>query len=356
MAIPPLFLFYLSWTVVSLLRPLFIVFLACVIWNLPITIQKCKLAFQGIAYIILCKDKKYRVTDVALHAPLFQNNSSVERKSIVFIRHGESTWNDTFNKGDRPMKAFIFGFIPGIVKSVAFELYLLLSGQVDSWFYDAPLSIYGLSQINKLAKFISKPAVTPEEKKVLAMLRGEPGAGSSILVSSNLRRALSTIAIGFRDRLKQNRGERILVSPTLAEISHNPDTLSITPPYSQVNASWIEREQLPAVQDVFQNQVDMSLHTGNKPITTNGMLRMAAFNDWVFTLKDYDNVICGGHSLYFRSFFRAFLPQSVEAPCKAKKMVNGGCVALTLMRAKDATGEWVYMIDEKSVKVIYGGF
>ena len=53
-------------------------FLACVIWNLPITIQKCKLAFQGIAYIILCKDKKYRVTDVALHAPLFQNNSSVE--------------------------------------------------------------------------------------------------------------------------------------------------------------------------------------------------------------------------------------------------------------------------------------
>jgi len=78
MAIPPLFLFYLSWTVVSLLRPLFIVFLACVIWNLPITIQKCKLAFQGIAYIILCKDKKYRVTDVALHAPLFQNNSSVE--------------------------------------------------------------------------------------------------------------------------------------------------------------------------------------------------------------------------------------------------------------------------------------
>jgi hypothetical protein len=176
------------------------------------------------------------------------------------------------------------------------------------------------------------------------------------LVSSNLRRALSTIAIGFRDRLKQNRGERILVSPTLAEISHNPDTLSITPPYSQVNASWIEREQLPAVQDVFQNQVDMSLHTGNKPITTNGMLRMAAFNDWVFTLKDYDNVICGGHSLYFRSFFRAFLPQSVEAPCKAKKMVNGGCVALTLMRAKDATGEWVYMIDEKSVKVIYGGF
>ena len=99
-----------------------------------------------------------------------------------------------------------------------------------------------------------------------------------------MRRALSTIAIGFRDRLKQNRGERILVSPTLAEISHNPDTLSITPPYSQVNASWIEREQLPAVQDVFQNQVDMSLHTGNKPITTNGMLRMAAFNDWVFTL------------------------------------------------------------------------
>ena len=133
------------------------------------------------------------------------------------------------------------------------------------------------------------------------------------------------------------------------------DTLSITPPNTQVNASWIEREQLPSVQAVFQNQVDMSLHTGNKPMDTNGMRRMEAFNDWVFTLREYDTVICGGHSLWFRSYFRAFLPGRVEANCKSKKMVNGGCVGLTVERVRDGGGVWRYRIKEGSVKVCYGG-
>jgi len=123
-----------------------------------------------------------------------------------------------------------------------------------------------------------------------------------------------------------------------------------------VTASWIEKAQLPALQEVFDLQVDYSSHTGNKTIDTNGMKRMDAFNDWVFTLSSYDTVICGGHSLWFRSYFRAFLPQDVKAKWKDKKMVNGGAVALTLMRVKDTQGNWRYAIDEKSVEVIYGGF
>ena len=156
--------------------------------------------------------------------------------------------------------------------------------------------------------------------------------------------------LGDRGVLAKASGEYCIL------ISHNPDTLSLTPPHTPVTASWIEKAQLPALQEVFDLQVDYSSHTGNKTIDTNGMKRMDAFNDWVFTLSSYDTVICGGHSLWFRSYFRAFLPQDVKAKWKDKKMVNGGAVALTLMRVKDTQGNWRYAIDEKSVEVIYGGF
>ena len=75
----------------------------------------------------------------------------------------------------------------------------------------------------------------------------------------------------------------------------------------------------------------------------------------MFTLKE-DTIIAGGHSLWFRSYFRAFLPQKLVAPCKAKKMINGACVGLTLLRAQDEAGSYKYAIEKDSVQVIYGGF
>ena len=196
LSFPPLFAFYISWVIFSLLRPLTIVFIACVLWNLPTTIQKARLSFMGVAYMLFCKDKKYSVLDVRDHYDLFSGSSSssssrkVERKELVFVRHGESTWNDTFNKGERPLKAFLLGFVPGLVKSAATEVYLLLSGQCDSWFIDSPLSVYGLGQIDKLAKFLERggKGVTEGERRWMGVLRGEEGR--SVLVSSNLRRAL----------------------------------------------------------------------------------------------------------------------------------------------------------------------
>jgi hypothetical protein len=58
----------------------------------------------------------------------------VERKTVYFVRHGESTWNDTFNKGHlRSTAAFVIGFIPGLLKATLYELYLLLSGKLDRY-------------------------------------------------------------------------------------------------------------------------------------------------------------------------------------------------------------------------------
>ena len=177
---------------------------------------------------------------------------------------------------------------------------------------------------------------------------------SSVLVSSNLRRALSTVCIGFRSRLAENPEERVVVHPSLQEISRNPDTLSITPPHTPVTASWIEKELYPHIQPILSSRFDMSYHTGNKPLNTNGLKRMNAFCEFAFGLQE-SAVICGGHSLWFRSFFQCFLPRSTTHTAAKKKMVNGGCVAFELRRT-NVDGKAVYDIDEKTIRVIYGGF
>lgn len=109
-------------------------------------------------------------------------------------------------------------------------------------------------------------------------------------------------------------------------------------------------------QDIFNSQTDMSLHTGNKPVNTNGLIRMLEFCDFVFSGSVQEEyVIAGGHSIWFRYFFQLFLPYSVQHVAKSRKIVNCGVVAFDLMKAETKRGP-KYMIDPKSVKVVYGGF
>ena len=139
--------------------------------------------------------------------------------------------------------------------------------------------------------------------------------------------------------------------------SRNPDTLSITPGYTAIQASWVEKtSKVCNFQDMFLNQVDMSLHSGNKPLSTNGLKRMDAFNDFVFSPSVKEAyIIAGGHSIWFRSFFQNFLPYTSRHVAKKKKIVNGGVVAFELIKAKTNTGPR-YMIDPQSIHVVYGGF
>lgn len=99
----------------------------------------------------------------------------------------------------------------------------------------------------------------------------------------------------------------------------------------------------------------MGLHTGNKPLDTNGLKRMNAFCDYAFNVKDKEVLIVGGHSIYFRSFFKTFLPYDMMHISKIKKMVNGGTVAITLIKAQ-FPNEVRYVIDPTSITVVYGGF
>jgi hypothetical protein len=226
-----------------------------------------------------------------------------------------------------------------------------------SWFYDSPLSYLGLQQVDELASFLRKKPLNDPEAEHLKLLRADPGAPSSKIVCSNLRRAISTLAGGFADRLSRHPDDKILIIPSLQEISRNPDTLSITPPHTLIQASWIERtSKLCDFQEIFNSQIDVSLHTGDKPLNTNGMIRMLDFCDFVFSpsVKE-EYVIAGGHSIWFRSFFQMFLPFSVQHTSKTKKIVNGGIVAFDLLKAETKRGP-KYMVDPKTIKVIYGGF
>jgi hypothetical protein len=226
-----------------------------------------------------------------------------------------------------------------------------------SWFYDAPLSYLGLNQVDELGTFLKKPPRSKDPAfETISILRGDPSAPPSKLLCSSLRRAISTMAGDFRDRLSRHPEDKICIIPSLQEISRNPDTLSITPAHTAVTPSWIEKSSTIAdFTQIFAHQVDMSLHTGNKPIDTNGLLRMNEFCDHVFTLKDVDHVIVGGHSIYFRSFFRTYLPYTIDHVSKTRKVVNCGVVALTLMKATTGDGD-KYMIDPQSIKVVHGGF
>jgi hypothetical protein len=124
----------------TFVRPAVILFCAMLLFNLPTLIYKIGMFLRGILYFLLCNDKSWKKPQdpfIVVGPKLELEKSSdedlgIERKVIYFVRHGESTWNETFNKGShRSALVFAIGFIPGLVKSLLFELYLILSGKLD---------------------------------------------------------------------------------------------------------------------------------------------------------------------------------------------------------------------------------
>jgi hypothetical protein len=92
----------------------------------------------------------------------------------------------------------------------------------------------------------------------------------------------------------------------------------------------------------------------------NGGHRLQEFCEWVFsdcspaTLAP--TVIVAGHSLWFRTFFQAYLPHTAYHECKSLKIVNCGVVMFELEMLEDGGGGATYRIDADSVQSLYGGF
>lgn len=134
--------------------------------------------------------------------------------------------------------------------------------------------------------------------------------------------------------------------------SFNPDALCITPARGKCELSFTDPKFL---KPLFESNIDTSMHTGNKPITTNGLLRLQDFCRVLFEDIKKENVVCAGHSLWFRSFFRTYLPKDFDHISKAKKIQNGGCVGFTLEKRTTDNGVF-YEVDPTSIVVLHIGF
>eukprot|EP00933_Yihiella_yeosuensis_P071553 TRINITY_DN79761_c0_g1_i1.p1 TRINITY_DN79761_c0_g1~~TRINITY_DN79761_c0_g1_i1.p1 ORF type:complete len:416 (-),score=58.56 TRINITY_DN79761_c0_g1_i1:163-1368(-) len=322
-----------------------------------ITIPKARLGLWSMFYFILSADKKpNKPNDIQID----MNSPRLKRMKIVFIRHGESQWNAVFNKGWKI-------FMPiRLVKALFKEGMMLF--ERDSIFFDSPLNDVGIQQGWDLLAFLaSQPAgcrkqgseklsvqdLEPED--IVSIIRGD--VGESAVVSSILRRAISTGLLCLSPRFLKSKiqEDRVMLMTPLQEISRNVDTLALTPaktipkvPQSEANLKDIG----DLMSHFYRTRLDKKQNSGNKTFSLKANKRQDAFIDWVFKQPpSVDCVIVAGHSLWFREFFKSYLPKSSTHVAKTAKMVNCGVVAFDLYQM----GE-VKRILPESVKEIYGGF
>lgn len=283
--------------------------------------------------------------------------SKAQRKTIIFIRHGESEWNQVFNKGPvitRPFK---------LVRSLIKEMLMLLSS--DSIFLDSPLSSVGVQQAWDLMIFLSSQREGFQDGKstcarcedldiedICSIIIGN--AGQSMLVSSILRRAISTAVLGLSTRLLKTK-DRIQLMTCLQEISRNVDTLALTAERCCPTVPFKEaalKQMGELVSFFYTTRLSYSMHQkGNKTLNYKAKDRQKEFSNWVFKQKT-DAIIVSGHSLYFREFFRSYLPKAATHEAKTSKMANCGVVAFDFYKGE---GE-VLRIRPESIKVVYLGF
>lgn len=343
---------------------------ACLLLHSGATLYSLSLYSKVFAYMFCSKDTKWKpVADPGTIA----ERGKVEDCTVIFIRHGESTWNETFNPTG--IRKVLFPF--GVITAVITESMLLLKGQRDSWFYDSPLNHIGHEQANDLKLYLSgnsynKLGLTAQEKRDLEVLRGDDTATPSVLVSSVLRRAVSTVAIALNDRLAKT-GEKIVWLPCCQEISRNPDTLCITPAFdgksNKAQASKFDESAVSVGVDLkaaYGKTMDLSQHTGNKPLSSNGGKRLHEFAQWCFdrgpkSVGDQPPyIIVGGHSLWFKAFFKEFLPHHATEKwvhrSRNKKLKNGGAVAFTLRSYATTDGKRQYKILPESMRVVFQGW
>lgn len=262
-------------------------------------------------------------------------------KRIILMRHAESAWNLVFNKGFN-------GSFPQRLGD-ALELEAKLAPTLDSVFVDSPLSEIGAEQADGLQTWIEE-----SDGGYLEMIRGL-NAESSVIASSNLRRALSTVTIGMWERL-QRTGDKIHVLSSLQEITFNMDGVSLAKPGTAPVLSQVELKALRQKSSTFDydKYYDCTENAGDKEVNSHGIDRMVEFADWCVNRPE-DFVIAMGHSLYYRYFFRTFLPKSSNHIGKKRKMANCSVVALTLHQGEVDGKPW-FIIDEDSIEPLHIGF
>lgn len=322
-------------------------------------LPKARLAAWSAWYFVASGDKKLlKPSDTP-----FDKTTDCRRITIVFIRHGESKWNSVFNVGSKLLVPW------KLLKALYTEATMLLAP--ESVFLDSPLNSKGIEQAWGLMTYLAatpsgclengswtKPVADLSVEDVVSIIRNE--AGHSKVVSSILKRAVSTGVVGLSSRfLKTKESDKIYLMTALQEISRNVDTVSLTPRgcLPQVPQSEASIKDIGALISMYyKSRLDAKFNTGNKTLAQKARNRHEDFVRWASDQK-LDCIIVCGHSIWFREFFKSYLPASCQHEAKKTKMVNCGCVAFDLYwKCSSDKSKQVYHIDPTSIKVIHGGF
>lgn len=230
---------------------------------------------------------------------------------------------------------------------------------MDSVFLDSGLNEDGFHQAKDLSKYLDErpaacdPSESLQLRELYEVINGK--SGSSVIVSSNLRRAIATTTITLWPRLQRTH-EKIYILSNLQEISRNIDTKALAGRGAVPDLHRVGHHLSDPTLFKPDELYDVTENLGNKTSYFNGVKRLKAFNDWAFKRTE-STVIVGGHSLWFKHFFQLYLPYSSDHAAKTKKIVNTGVVAFTLQRYTDEHGALLgYRVEPNSIQTVYGGF
>ncbi len=295
---------------------------------------------SALYYMANSKDK-VKAKNVPCASKTDLDDARLKKKTLVFVRHGESVWNEVFNRGKGP------GFLVRLILSFFRELHQITFG--DSLMIDSPLSSVGEAQGRDLYGFMGQQklgSVSHNLKKAEDIVdKIKSGDRDCKLISSNLRRAMSTAAIGFRDRLSKTQ-EKIQIVPFLQEITINVDAVSAAA------KGKVQGNLGGTLSDIDTEALfDPSINTGTKTLALTGSKRLELFAQWLFQQKE-STVVAAGHSLYFKSFLQVYLPKSFDHVCKKKKMQNSAVIAFDVVQ--DSTGSVMILPD--SLTTLYLGY
>lgn len=311
--------------------------------------RKLGLSLFGIAYLGVSRDSHFQLPP----DPGKSCAVTLAKKRIVFVRHGESTWNECFNRSFN-----IFFPLRLMWVLVREAMMLLCSG---SLLFDSPLSQEGLAQARVLEQFVESEQ--GEEFRRLCE--------AAVFVSSCLRRAAATGSVALGRYFGGDRPMWYLSS--LQEISRNVDTLALARPYCPPELRSCEQPTVTNSRSAASGSSgaasagtaaartrSSSYNTGNKGLTSHGAKRLQEFCDWVFSPCSpaalQPNVIVSGHSLWFKTFFQVYLPHTAYHECKHAKIVNCGVIMFDLECLQSECGRPEYRIVQDSVVTLYGGF
>eukprot|EP01063_Lacrimia_lanifica_P005449 TRINITY_DN1321_c0_g1_i1.p1 TRINITY_DN1321_c0_g1~~TRINITY_DN1321_c0_g1_i1.p1 ORF type:complete len:361 (+),score=123.34 TRINITY_DN1321_c0_g1_i1:69-1151(+) len=259
--------------------------------------------------------------------------SDVVTKEFIFIRHGESEWNEVFNRS----KVML---VPRLVVGIVREFFHM-PFKHQSLFLDSPLGATGYKQCDALAQVLNK---TPS-LSVVAEQGGSTPQSRSVIFTSNLRRCVQTTLIGLQPRLQKTR-EQVFVYSCLQEAAPNVDTMALTP-----------AKEKPQINHPLADLLDEKYNFGSKRWHERAIKRMNIFLKFSFA-REENRVIAVGHSLYFRKFFNEYLDDKSVLPeqaemAKKKKVPNCGVVKFKVQRGKKTLVN-SYRIVPDSIQLLHG--